>query len=277
MTIQDIPKVDCHCHVFDPDRFPYDPASPYHPAGQEIGTAAQLKNVFAAYGVQHALLVQPNSGYEFDNACMLDAIAHSDGKWKGIAIAEADTSLDQLAELKAQGIVGIAANVTFYDKGYYKEFGPLFDRIAQQDMFLQVQVAGDLLMDIVPMLNDTGARLLFDHCGRPDTAAGLSQPAFQQLLKFGETKRAAIKLSGYAKFAALPHPFDDASPYINALINAFGTDNCLWGSDWPFLRATSRVDYGPLLDVFARFVSDPTAQRKILWDNPKRLFSFESV
>ena len=274
MPLHDIPKVDCHCHVFDPDRFPYDPASPYHPAGQEIGTAAQLKNVFAAHGVQHALLVQPNSGYEFDNACMLDAIAHSDGQWKGIAIAGPDTSLDQLADLKAQGIVGIAANTTFYNKGHYKGYGPLFDRIAQQDMFLQVQVSDDLLLDIAPMLHDTGARLLFDHCGRPDVTAGINQPAFQRLLEIGKTGRAAIKLSGYVKFAALPHPYDDAAPYVSELIKAFGINNCLWGSDWPFLRAPIRMDYGPQLDLFETYVSDPTAQRKILWDNPCRLFGF---
>jgi predicted TIM-barrel fold metal-dependent hydrolase len=69
------PKIDCHVHVIDPANFPYGKNVIYLPSGQEIGTAAQLREVMASHGVKHALLVQPNSGYEGDNACMLDAIA----------------------------------------------------------------------------------------------------------------------------------------------------------------------------------------------------------
>lgn len=101
------PKVDCHCHVFDPTRFPYDPANPYHPAGQEIGTAAQIARVFAANGVRHALLVQPNSGYGTDNRAMLDAIAASGGAWRGVALVPFDVGLDDLASLRAAGVVGV--------------------------------------------------------------------------------------------------------------------------------------------------------------------------
>ncbi len=61
MSIFDEPKVDCHCHLFDPVRFPYRIDTPYRPAGQEIAFATQMEHVFEAYGVRHALLVQPNS------------------------------------------------------------------------------------------------------------------------------------------------------------------------------------------------------------------------
>ena len=63
MSIYDDPKIDCHNHVFDPARFPYAPDAYYKPDGQEIGTAAQLLAVFDAYGVENALVVGPNSGY----------------------------------------------------------------------------------------------------------------------------------------------------------------------------------------------------------------------
>ena len=42
-------KIDCHCHVLDPTRFPYGDTTPYRPAGQEIGTAEQYAQVRAAY------------------------------------------------------------------------------------------------------------------------------------------------------------------------------------------------------------------------------------
>ena len=55
------------------------------------------------YGVQHALLVQPNSGYGSDNSCMLDAIARGEGRFKGIAIIDFDADLAALRDLKSAG------------------------------------------------------------------------------------------------------------------------------------------------------------------------------
>jgi predicted TIM-barrel fold metal-dependent hydrolase len=75
MSIFDAPKIDCHVHVLDPARFPYGQDIAYKPAGQEVGTCAQLCNVMDTYGVAHALLVQPNSGYGSDNACLLDGVS----------------------------------------------------------------------------------------------------------------------------------------------------------------------------------------------------------
>ena len=59
MSIFDEPKIDCHNHVFDPARFPYRADTPYRPAGQELATARQFREVMDAYGVCHALLVGP--------------------------------------------------------------------------------------------------------------------------------------------------------------------------------------------------------------------------
>ena len=67
--------VGCHVHVFDPQRFPYRPDTFYAPAGQELGTPARLRTVLDAHGVEHALLVGPNSGYGEDSRCLLDTLA----------------------------------------------------------------------------------------------------------------------------------------------------------------------------------------------------------
>jgi predicted TIM-barrel fold metal-dependent hydrolase len=62
-TIYTLPKVDCHCHILDPARFAYGDDVPYRPAGQETGSADYFAQVLDAYNAQHALLVEPNSGY----------------------------------------------------------------------------------------------------------------------------------------------------------------------------------------------------------------------
>jgi predicted TIM-barrel fold metal-dependent hydrolase len=127
---------------------------------------------------------------------------------------------------------------------------------------------------MLPMLDASGARLLFDHCGRPDIDRGLEQPGFQALLELGRRGNACVKLSGYAKFSRQPFPHQDTWPYIHALAEAFTLDACVWGSDWPFLRAPERVDYGTLLKLVERLFPDADDRRKLLWDTPRALFGF---
>ena len=83
-----------------------------------------------------------------------------------------------------------------------------------------------------------------------------------------------VKLSGLVKCSRQGYPYPDAWPFVRALINAYGCDALVWGSDWPFLRAPERVDYGPLLKLVERLIPEPADRRKVLWDTPRTLFGF---
>lgn len=276
MSVFDEPKVDAHCHVLDPARFPYAADVAYRPAGQEIGTLVQYQSVMDAYGVRHALLVGPNSGYGTDNRCLLDAITRGQGRFKGIAVVPNDASRSELERLKAAGVVGVAFNATVHGVDHYAATAGLLRMLADLDLFIQIQVEHDQLVPLAPMLEQSGARILIDHCGRPTPGAGLEQPGFQALLALARTRRAAVKLSGYQKFSAEPPPYGDAQPFVHALIDAFTLDACMWASDWPFLKATERLDVGPLLRAVERLLPDPADRRRLLWDTPCRLFGFDA-
>jgi len=274
MSIFEEPKIDCHTHVIDPARFPYGKDIVYKPSGPEIGTAAQLHQVMKAYGVGHSLLVQPNSGYGSDNSCMLDTIAHGEGRFKGIAIVDFDADLATLHRFKSQGIVGAAFNPTFHGNDYYKRAAGLISRLTEIDMFLNIQVEHDQLSMFVPWIEAVPIRVLIDHCGRPTPEAGLDQPGFQALLRLAATKRVSVKLSGYSKFARAPYPFEDTWRYVRAIVDAFSLDHCIWASDWPYLRATERQDYGPLVQLVELLFPNASDRHKLLWDTPRRLFGF---
>jgi len=274
MSIFDEPKIDCHVHVLDPVRFPYRADTHYAPTGQEIGTPAQLAQVMDAYGTRHALLVGPNSGYGLDNACMLDTIARGAGRYKGIAVVSNDTTLDELQALQQAGVVGVAWNVTHYGVDYYRDARPLLGKLAALDLLLDIQVEHSQLIEMTPLLADSGVRMLVDHCGRPTIDAGLGQPGFQALLALGATRRAYIKLSGYVKFSRKPAPYDDAWPFVGALVEAFTLEHCLWASDWPYLRAPEHVDYGVLLRLVSTLFPEASDRRKLMWETPRTLFGF---
>lgn len=268
------PKVDCHCHVLDPDRFAYAPDAAYRPIGQEIGSAAYFGHVLEAYGVQHALLVGPNSGYGTDNRCLLDAIASGQGRFKGIAVVPNNAPASYLQELKAQGIVGIAFNFALHGLDHYADIAPLLARLAALDMFVQVQVAQAQLKALAPLLNDCGAQVLVDHCGRPTLSEGVEGDGLAALLRLAGNGKTTVKLSGFAKFSEQDYPFADTLACTRALLDAFGAAHCLWASDWPFLRAPRRLDYGTLLELFAQAVPDAAMRHDILWRTPLRLFGF---
>ena len=268
------PIVDCHVHVFDPARFPYTPGTFYAPAGQELGTPARLRTVLQAHGVRHAVLVGPNSGYGEDNSCLLDALAGGDGRYRGMAVVPDTTTRAELADLRAAGVLGVTLNAALFGVDHYAGSGRLLDDLAALDMIADVQVTGDQFLAMAPLLEPSGVRVHVDHCGRPDPAAGIDEPAFRELLRWGRAGRAVVKLSGCVKVSRAPYPHTDLLPFVRALVEEFGPDRCVWASDWPFLRMPERVDYGPLLDLLAEQVPDTGARRRILWDTPCREFGF---
>jgi predicted TIM-barrel fold metal-dependent hydrolase len=276
MSIWDERKIDCHVHVLDPGRFPYAPDVRYRPSGQEIAPVEQLACVLDAYGVTHALIVGPNSGYGTDNRCLLDALARGAGRFKGVAVVRNDIGRSELERLKDAGIVGVAFNTTVEGSAYYANTEPLLALLAALDMFVQVQAEHDQLVPLAPLLVASRARILIDHCGRPTPQAGLEQQGFRTVLELGRTGRAFVKLSGYQKFAREAYPYPDVTRYVDALVEAFTLERCVWASDWPYLRAPARLDYGPLLRLAAKLFADAADRRKLMWDTPARLFRFDS-
>lgn len=275
MSIHDEAKIDCHTHLFDPERFPYRADTPYAPAGQEVATFEQFNRVLDAHGVQHALLVGPTSGYRSDNRCLLDALARGAGRFRGIAVVDHDTDLATLAALRDQGVVGIAFNPALEGVAVLEDAQGLFERLAELGLFAQVQACGEQWVELLPWLERSSPALLIDHCGRPEQAAGLDQAGFQALLSLADRDRpVAVKLSGLQKFAAIDHLEEQAGPYVQALLAAFGPRACLWGSDWPFIRERSRVDYGPLLTLAERLMPEAEIRHQVLWETPRRLFGF---
>ena len=268
--------VDCHVHVFDPQRFPYRPDTFYAPAGQELGTPARLRTVLDAHGVEHALLVGPNSGYGDDNRCLLDALDSGAGRYRGMAVVGNATARAELADLRAAGVVGVTLNAALLGVEYYADADRLLADLAALDMIADVQVVDDQLVALAPLLERAGVRVVVDHCGRPDPRAGLDTPGFRELLRWGRSGRAVVKLSGCVKVSREPYPHPDLVPYLRALVGEFGPDRCVWGSDWPFLRMPERVDYGPLLSLLAEQVPDDEERRRILWDTPVREFGFQA-
>jgi predicted TIM-barrel fold metal-dependent hydrolase len=279
MGIFEEPKIDSHCHILDPEHFAYSPEVAYRPSGQETGSADYFQSVMACYGARHALLVGPNSGYNLNNACLLDAIARYPHLFKGIAVVPNDCDEKTLSALKDQGIVGVAFNYSLNGLAHYASIEPLLIRLKKLGLWAQFQVEGDQLATLLPLIERTGVKLMIDHCGRPDlspkqpVSSVFETAGFKAMLALGQRGSAVMKISGYAKFSTQAYPFEDVAQVAQLLVKTYGLERCIWASDWPYLKATPRLDYGPMLQLMERDFTLHERQH-LFWETPRALFGF---
>ena len=272
-----MPAVDSHAHVFGPGHV-FAPDIPYVPHPSQQGTAAEFQAVLAAQGLTHGLLVAAQP-YLYDNSCMLEAIAGSGGRFKGIALVRPAATEHEFAHLAASGVVGIRFNLSSFGLREFTEPGAerMLARIREMGWFLQIHCEGDELVQAMPVLRRTGVRVMIDISGRPEITRGLSQPGFAALLELGRSGEHVVKLSGPFRCSRESWPHRDVDPFIAAAIEAFTLDRCVWGSDWPFVRVERRMDYGPLFACLARWLPEEEDRRTVLWHTPARLFGFTAA
>src|SRR4029453_16900664 len=145
-------------------------------------------------------------------------------------------------------------------------------QLADLGMFLDLQVENDQFLMYEPWIASIPVKVVIDHVGRPTPPAGLGQPSFAAIVRLAGTGRVSVKLSGYLKFARSAYPFEDCWPFVRALVDAFTLDHCVWSSDWPYLRAQERQDYGPLVQLAGELFPNAPDRRKFLGGPPKRFF-----
>lgn len=77
---------------------------------------------------------------------------------------------------------------------------------------------------------------MIDHAAKPDIAAGQWEPWASDLARVARQTQAVCKISGLLTEAG-PKPDPDAAQRWAAhVLQVFGEDRVLWGSDWPVLE-----------------------------------------
>lgn len=267
--------IDTHAHCYDVAGYRESASSGFHLADNERGSVEDYAAVLDAHGVSHAVLTNPLGGYGTDNSYLLRVLNGGRGRFKGVALLPDAADDAVVARFVDAGIVGIRFNLNFpASPSLYGSAGDRALAIAREnDWLIQLHYAGDTILPALERVTDA-RRLVIDHCGRPDLDAGLDQPGFQALLALGREGRAYIKLSALFRLSSGGPPYTDCDPYLEALVDAFTIERCLWGSDWPFLHARRRVDYGPQRAWLDRLIPDAAQRQRILCDNPVALYGF---
>jgi predicted TIM-barrel fold metal-dependent hydrolase len=262
---------DCHFHIFGPyDRFPLDAGRHYDPPAALIPAYLRMAE---ALGIGRMVIVQP-SVYGTDNECSLDA-AERFGLDRARVVAVIDDSFDEAAlrAMHARGTRGVRFNAVSGNGTPLDQLDTLARRIAPLGWHLQVYAEGRQLPELAPRLAALPVPVVIDHMGGVRTAEGVNGAGFQALLRLLEAPRTYVKLCGYRISSAGP-PFADVAPFARALLDA-SPDGCLWGTDWPHPSLSDWMpEDGALLDLLGEWAPGAAERKRVLVDNPTRLYGF---
>src|SRR5713226_9464882 len=261
---------DAHCHIFGPGaRFPYAPNRRYTPPDAPKEMLAALHR---RLGLSRAVLVQA-SCHGTDNRAMLDAIASSSGAWRGVAMVDAKVTDSELEALHAGGVRGVRFNFVAHLGGApdLNAVDQVLGRVDLLGWHVVLHLDADDILTYRDFLERLRVPFVIDHMGRVKAAHGLDQKPFRLLLELMKNELAWVKVSGPERISDGGKPFLDAVPFARALIDA-APDRVLWGTDFPHPNVKVMPNDGELVDLFARFTEDEDQRRKVLVDNPARLY-----
>jgi len=264
---------DAHCHVFGPgDIFPYAETRKYTPPDAPKENLRRLHNVL---GIERAVIVQA-SCHGTDNSAMLDAIAASDGRYRGVCNAAEEFVDEYFDELDEGGIRGVRFNFVKHLGGApdLDRMWRIIDRVKHLPWHVELHFDAKDLLEYEDVIDAIPLPVVIDHMGRAPVADGIDQAPFRSLLKkLRSSDDLWVKVSGAERISAAGPPFADAASFGAACIAA-APNRCIWGTDWPHPNVKIMPNDADLVDLIPKMMPDKELQQMVLVDNPARLFGF---
>ena len=264
---------DAHCHIFGPgDVYPYAPDRSYTPPDAPLSRFKELQRIL---GLERAVLVNA-SCHGNDNTVILDAIAQSRGKYRGVANVDESITDADLERLHEGGIRGIRFNFVQHLGGTpdLDVFDELVQRVKPLGWHVVLHFDAVDLVAFRDMLRKLPVPFIVDHMGRVPTKDGLEQMPFKILLETARMENCWVKICGAERISSMGPPFTDAVPFAQALLET-APDRVLWGTDWPHPNIKKHMpNDGDLVDLIPLYMPDAELQRRVLVANPERLYGF---
>jgi predicted TIM-barrel fold metal-dependent hydrolase len=265
---------DSQFHVFGPpERYPVRPGAAYEMPSATIETALAMHRTL---GIERGVIVQATT-YGTDHQVVLDGLRTAGPNYRGCANAVVLTDADDayIDRLDKAGVRG----ARFTRQGLGLAIPPAviersLARVKELGWYAKFQPEPNGIVDNLPLLARIDVPVIIDHMARPDPAGGASEPNVVAVRELLERGNFWVMLSLSEKISKAGAPWNDVVPIAQSYIDV-APDRIIWGSDWPHpVSVKQPPNEGDLLELLYRFAPDPAVHRKILVDNPARLFGF---
>jgi predicted TIM-barrel fold metal-dependent hydrolase len=277
---------DCHTHIHgDPEKFPFFAGRVYTP---DPASPEEMSALHKALHIERVVIVTP-SVYGSDNSATLFGIKARGAAARGVAVIDEKTSEADLDAMGQAGVRGIRLNLAtsgVNDPNVGRaRFQAAVERVKARGWHVQLFTSLAMIPTIRDLVAASPVPVVFDHFGGAQADLGLDQPGFADLLALVKSGKAYVKISGAYRASKLAPDYPDAAPLARALIAA-NSDRIVWGTDWPHpdhtppgKKATDvtpllQIDDGRLLNQLPVWAPDAAIRKKILADNPARLYGF---
>ncbi|MCP3471115.1 amidohydrolase family protein [Bradyrhizobium sp. CCGUVB1N3] len=278
---------DCHTHIHgDPEKFPFFAGRVYTP---EPASPEEMAALHKALRIERVVIVTP-SVYGTDNSSTLFGMKARGATARGVAVIDDKTTEAQLDTLGENGFRGIRINLAtggISDPNVGRaRFMAAVERMKARGWHVQLYTTLPMISAIKDLVLAAPVPAVFDHFGGLDASLGLEQPGFSDLLELVKSGKAYVKISGAYRSSELAPGYQDIVPFARALIAA-NADRIVWGTDWPHpdsghvegRKATDiapfyQIDDSRLLNQLPMWAPDAETRKKILVDNPARLYGF---
>ncbi len=277
---------DCHTHIHLPEKYPFFEGRGYTP---EPASPEEMAALHKALGIERVVIVTP-SVYGTDNRATLEGMKFRGDTARGVAVIDDKTPESDLDAMGKAGIKGIRINLA--QAGINdptvgrKRLEAAIDRVKGRGWHVQCYTNLALLTNIKDVLASSPVPVVFDHFGGAQADKGLEQPGWAELVEGVKSGKVYVKISGAYRLSNKAPDYLDSVPFAKALIAA-NPDRLVWGTDWPHpdaavtpgrkptdLAPLLQIDDGRVLNLLAVWAPDAAMRKKILVDNPARLYGF---
>jgi predicted TIM-barrel fold metal-dependent hydrolase len=267
--------IDTHFHVFGPPHlFPYQEARRYTPP------AAPIEHFFGmakVVGIDRGVMVQPTV-HRTDSASTLDAIAKGEGRLRGMVHAVAEFDEAEYRKLHAGGVRGVRFNCVMRNGGSFDEarFARVLAKVEALGWAVDLHIDPDFLAPHAEMIRRIPLPVVIDHFANIHSTSGKDAADFRILDDLLGEKHVWLKISGADRVISRGARYDDVVLLARAVI-ARAPERIIWGTDWPHSNIFEHGQVpndGDLMSMLADFAPDEATRRRILVDNPARLFDF---
>lgn len=278
---------DCHTHIHaDPEKFPFFAGRVYTP---EPASPEEMTALHKALHIERVVIVTP-SVYGTDNSATLFGMQARGATARGVAVIDDKTPESALDDMNSQGFRGIRLNLAtggISDPNVGRQrFQAAVERMKARGWHVQLYTSLAMISAIKDQVLAAPVPVVFDHFGGAQAALGPEQPGFSDLVELVKSGKSYVKISGAYRSSRLAPDYQDVVPLARALIAA-NPDRAVWGTDWPHPDSSGvagrkptdvaplhQIDDGRLFNQLAVWAPDAAIRKKILVDNPARLYGF---
>ena len=278
---------DTHTHVFlDPRKFPFWPGRAYTP---EVATVDELLTLHRALRMDRVVIVHP-SVYGTDNSASLEGVKQLGARARCVAVIDDKTPEADLDAMGRSGVCGIRLNLETAGQTDpavgRRRFQEATRRIERRGWHIQLYTRLSVIASIADLVLASPVPVVFDHFGGARGELGIGQPGLSDLVGLVRSGKAYVKISGAYRSSTQAPEYRDMAPLARMLIEA-NPERIVWGTDWPHpdmpkpgksatdIAPFHQIDDGALLNQLPVWAPDAAVRKRILVDNPARLYGFD--